>query len=65
MSKTIIFEIGVSTGYVNCQRTIDYEVDAEDLEDVPEDEWEETVMEELGGNEALHDLMETWCRRKT
>ena len=64
MSNKIKFEVGVGTGFINCSRTREIEVDEEELEGMSIEESEEYVWEECGGREMVEEMTETWCRRQ-
>lgn len=60
---TIKYEIGVSTNKIGSKTTRIIEIDTEDLEDVPENEWDGFVYDELGGVETAHEMIDIWCKR--
>ena len=60
--ETIKFTIGVSTGTIGSGKERIIEIDKEDLEGVPEDEWDDYVWEELGGKEDFWDMIDSWIK---
>ena len=57
------FKVCVNTGYVGCKNCEELEIDEEDIEDVPEDEINDYVWEQLGGKDVAFDLCEMWIER--
>lgn len=58
---TIKFELFCDNGYSNCGIRETFEVDEEDLEDVPEEDQANYVWEKLGGKEAIFDNLDMGC----
>ena len=48
------FVISIENGYSGCGIKEDFEVDENDLKDVPRDEWEDYVWDHLGGKEFAY-----------
>ena len=57
MDEVITFTITVSTRYVGSKDEETIEIDREDLQDVPEDDWDDYVWDHLGGKEVAHELV--------
>ncbi len=58
MDEKIIFTITVSTSYVGSDSSRDIEIYREDLEGVPEEEWDDYVYEKLGGKEVMFEMLD-------
>ncbi len=54
----IEFKILACTNMVGSEKETTLEIDAEDLEGIPEGKWDDYVWEELGGKDAFWDLIE-------
>jgi hypothetical protein len=61
MSDQIKFKAFASLG--DCTREIILEIDKEDLEDIPEEEWVDYVCQYLDGEADALALVETWVER--
>lgn len=56
MSDKVKFEISVATKYVKSKDRRVIEIDREDLEGIPESQWEDYVWEELGGDDVALEM---------
>lgn len=50
-------------GIVGCHKEDVLEIDKEDLEDIPEKNWEDHVWEKLGGKDAAFNMVDFSCLR--
>lgn len=62
--ETLMFEISVSTRFINSKDKCEFEIPKEELEGVPEDEWEDYVWDHLGGKEKAFEMIEMNIKRK-